>query len=258
MKIEDLMREDERPAIPPNAGHRVAVSWTVPDWLAFERDIRAAFPNAFFYEDWPRKTDTKVAPTFRILGRLDEPDIRRDVKLMFPYPGWKPELVFIQPERPGWPHHWAWKNYLSPIISFSVRPHNEPFDDLFDAADPQSKIRTWSTCEIETSYRRQLSDEVRLVRKILRMADRRCARAVPVNFGSYADFLSGNGRVSRFVRSERCLASSTVIDWANGAPDRLIRCLHLSEGTFEVWMPLERVPDSWWGDIPKPKWAQRG
>jgi hypothetical protein len=257
MNIEDLMREGPHPAIPPNAGHRRTVSWTVPDWLAFEQDIRTAFPNAFFYECWKAKTDPVVAPTFRILGRLDEPDIVRDVGVMFPYPGWEPELVVIEPRRPDWLHHWTWKNYLSPHISFSVRPHNEPFEGLFCDSEPESTVQVWGTREILTSYRRELAAERRIVNRVLRMIDKRSGWAVPIYCKSYADFRAGNGRISRNLRVERCRTSPAVIEWAKGDPNRVIRCQELYKDTVEVWMPLELVPEEWWAGIRRPKWTER-
>lgn len=257
MKFEELMREGPRPAIPPNAGHRISVSWSVPDWLAFEADIRTAFPNAFFYERWKAKTDPAVAPSFRILNRLDEPDIERDVCLMFPYPGWEPELFLQEPDYPGPMPHWTWKNYLSPRISFSMRPHNEPRDDIFCESEPESVVKVWGARDILTSYRRELFDERRLVGRIVRMIDRRSRWGVPVYSRSYADFRTGKGWISRYLRNERCRVSPAVIDWANGGPRRLVRCQEVYKDTVSVWATLEQVPEEWWAGIRKPKWAER-
>ncbi len=257
MKFENLMREGHVPAIYPNAGHRISVSWTVPDWLAFEQDVRTAFPNAFFYERWKAKTDPDVAPTFRVLSRLDEPDIERDVCVMFPYPGWKPELLLEMPERPGWPHHWTWKNYLSPRISFSMRPHNEPFEDIFRASEPDCAVQMWGTRDILTSYRKVLSDERKLVGKIVRMIDRRSRWAVEALCGSYAELLAGKGKISRYLRTQRCRASPAVIEWANDGPNRLIFCQEVYKDTVLAWLTREQVPEEWWNGISKPKWALR-
>ncbi len=257
MDIEDLMREGPHPAIPPNTGERRTLSWTLPDWLAFERDIRTAFPNAFFYEKWPNKTEASVRPEIRVLKRLDEPGIGRGIGVMFPYPGWKPELVVIEPKSPDWVHYWTWKNYLSPCLAFSVRPHNDPFSDRLREVEPDSIVQSWGTRDLTTSYRREISAEGKMIRRILRMIDKRCGWAVPVRYASYADFRAGKGHISKYLRTERCRASPDVIEWANGSPDRVIACQEIGMALFEVWMPLDRVPETLWDGIRRPKWAQR-
>ena len=257
MKIEDLMREGERPVIPPDAGHRITVSWTVPDWLAFEADIRAAFPNAFFYEEWPKMRDPEIKPEVRIINRLDEAGIRREINLMFPYAGWAPELEWIPPRDRTEMPFWTWRNYLSPIISFTMRQHNEPFEKIFRASEPNCAVQMWGRRDILTSYRKVLSDERKLVGKIVRMIDRRSRWAVEALCGSYAELLAGKGKISRYLRTQRCRVSPAVIAWANEAPNRLIFCQEVYKDTVLAWLTLEQVPEQWWTGISKPKWALR-
>ncbi len=257
MDIEDLMREGPHPVIPPNTGQRVTLSWTLPDWLAFERDIRTAFPGAFFYEKWRYSWEYVPRPSPRIVERLDDPGIERDINVMFPYPGWEPELVLIEPKGPTSPYSWTWKNYLSPRLTFSVRPHNDPFERRFRETEPDSVVQVWGTRDLLTSYRRELSAEGKMIRRILRMIDKRCGWAVPVRYASYADFRAGKGQISRYLGSERCRASPAVIEWAMASEDRVIFCQEITNDIVEVWMPLERVPESLWDGIRRPKWAQR-
>lgn len=258
MTIENVWREGPMPTIPANAGERRTISWTLPDWLAFEREIRSAFPNAFFYEEWSRRSGPAAKPKPRILERLDEAGIEREVCVRFPYPGWEPELVLIDNPRPTWEPFWTWKHHVSPSLRFSVRRHDKAFERSFSSTEPSRVVSVWGVCDLTTSYRRQIPAERQLIAKILRMIERRSRKVVPVYFHSYADYCAGKGEISPgFMRQASCLASKSVIEWAKSGPDRLIFFQSIVENVVQVWMPAELIPESWWTGIRRPKWAQR-
>ena len=177
---------------------------------------------------------------------------------MFPPPGWRPELVHIKDHRLP---HWSWKNYLSPIVTFMPRPEpgrTSRQEDWFgDAAD--APIQFWRGINISTSYRRELVLERRIQSAVLRLAASISRQLVPVLWESYADYCNRKGAAApRWLHSQRNFASQSVIDWARAEPRREIELSVWRYGRYGVsWHAPEDVPDSWWGDAPKPKWARR-
>lgn len=258
MTVENIWREGHRPTISPGAGHRWAVSWTLDDWRGFERDLRRAFPNVFFYENLGRAADRPERPEPRVLQRLDEPDIRRDICIMFPYPGWKPELVYVPSKSWQCGAYWTWKNYLSPQLTFGIRPHDRPFETEFSAAEPDRRVQIWGRKEILSSYRRTIPEEGRIVGKIKRMVAARSCNTVALRFRSYADFRDGGGTIAAdWMRWESLLASAAVIDWVKSGPDRLVMREDVGENLTMGRLPAELVPDGLWRGLRRPKWAAR-
>lgn len=258
MSIENVWREGIHPALPPNAGHRRRMSWAIADWLAFERDLRAAFPNVFFYEEWSRVKDWPARPKLRIIERLDEPGIEREVCAMFPYPGWEPELAFDDTPGRSWRPFWTWKNYLSPHLRFSVWERDEPTKKAFSATERNRIVSSWGSRELTTSFRKSLPAEGRLVAKVLRMIEKRSRKVVPVDFRSYAEFRDGKGKIAAYaMRWESLYASTAVVEWAKSGPDRLVQFESPVHGSERGWLPPECLSDAHWEGIRRPKWAQR-
>jgi hypothetical protein len=83
-------------------------------------------------------------------------------------------------------------------------------------------------------------------------------RAVPVSWKSLADFREGRFRVSDagFMIGKGGV-SQRVVDWCLQKPQRVMQMFVNVPGSAHGCLPVELVPDSAWGDIHKPKWAQR-
>jgi len=257
MTIDLDFLEGEHPAIRPNAGHHVDAHWTDAERRLFGDKLRRKFPNALFFEafTWRDGENEAFKPSF--VGNLDESTPGKEVDVVFPPPAWRPEIVLTRGKSLP---HWSWKYYLSPIIVISARPgpdwRVQTVDWFGDAVDGTIRLADW--IKIRTSYRRELESERRIQAAVLRLAVGLGRQLVPVEWASYADYRNRNGRVSlSAMRVERRFASQGIIDWTRAAPRRDI---YLSVGrtcrTGESWLPPEDVSDSWWGDIPKPKWAQ--
>jgi hypothetical protein len=250
--------EGTRPAIAPNAGHHVSLHWTDVDRRRFSDRLRRRYPNVIFFEMFRPKDDKDENFKPRFFEHLDETIPGEHTEMVFPPPGWRPELVHNKDHRLP---HWSWKNYLSPIITIMLRPEagksSRREDWMGDAAD--APIRVWRGINIRTSYRRELDVERKIQSAVLRLAASLSCQLVPVLWQSYADYGNRNGTVAlRWLRSERNFASQSVIDWARAEPRREIDLSVWPNRHFGVsWHAPEDVPDSWWGNVPKPKWAQR-
>jgi len=250
--------EDSRPAIRPNAGHHVSTHWTDADRRLFGDKLRRKFPNVLFVEEFPRFVEGDAAYTPRFAENLDETTPGRNVVAIFPPPAWRPDVVLTKGDMHS---YWSWKFYLSPIVSINARPLPEwrrywTHDWFGDAVD--GPIRTADWIRVATSYRRELESERRIQAAVLRLAAGMGRQLVPIRWGSYADYRNRNGQVSlSWMRLERQFASQGIIDWVRAEPRREIYLsVTRTSRVGETWLPPEDVPDSWWGDVPKPKWAQ--
>lgn len=258
MNIEGYFLEGTKPAIVPNAGHRLSVNWMDSDRRRFSDLLRSKFPNVLFFEAF-HNTDGKYE-NFRpcFVEHLDESRPGKSVDAVFPPPAWRPEVVLIpDPRLP----HWTWKNYLSPQISIMPRfePGKTSVRNDWKGHAANERISVWRGTTIMTSYRRELEAERRIQAAALRLATKVCRQLVPVRWESYGHYRNRDGEINPWlITSERNFASQGVIDWARAEPRREI---DLSVNTYDhignSWYAPEDIPDAWWGDIPKPKWAQR-
>jgi hypothetical protein len=261
MDIEDLMREGPTPAIGPDAGHRRRIVWTIDDAQQFVELLRAEFPNVFLYEDFGWRASRPEMPQVRIVERVDDIRTIHEINAILPYRDWKPDLVQVESSRPGGPPRWVWARYVSPQISFHLPcdPVHRP--DWHEAG--RSRVRpfeAWVGEDLMTSYRRELPEEKRALDRIIGIARKLCVLAVPVAWESEAAYLGGNGRVlgrpKMPLRSR--WATPATIKWCRAAADRVLDGTAWASGGAYGYLPPELVPDSWWGDIAKPKWARRG
>ncbi|MBL8834112.1 MAG: hypothetical protein JNL71_17100 [Rhodospirillales bacterium] len=258
MDISHLMREGEKPAIAPNAGRHRQYCWTRADWGAYGESLRQAFPNILFYEEFGHLDWLEPKPEIRIFDRLDDPGITQPMCAFFPYPGWKPELIRVSLDTPKGQRCWTWAHYLSPRLRMFVRriDHNPKEDWRGQLRD--SPVEGWFESHMWTSYRREISEERRIESKAIRLAEKLCVRAVPVHWKSAEDFLAGRFRVSSaglMLGDGR--VSPRVIDWYWQSPNRAFELFVDIAGRANGSLPVEAVPDSAWGDIRRPKWAQR-
>jgi hypothetical protein len=250
--------EDTEPAIPPNAGHHVDLHWTDADRRRFSDRLRRKYPNVIFVEEFRAGDHKNENFKPRFFKHLDETIPGENTKILFPPPGWQPELVHIKDHRLP---HWSWKNYLSPIITLMLRHAPDRLsrreDWIGDAAD--APIQVWRGINISTSYRRELEVERRIQSAVLRLAASLSRQLVPILWESYADYCARNGKIALvWLRSGRNFASHAVIDWAHAEPRREIDLSVWHRRHYGVsWHPPEDVDDAWWGDVHKPKWAQR-
>ncbi len=197
-------------------------------------------------------------PKLRIIERLDEPGIERDICAMFPYPGWKPELELDDNPNRSWRPFWTWKNYLSPRLRFSIRPHDEPFRGSFSDTEPERKVSTWGSRDFTTSFRKSIPAERKLVAKVLRMIEKRSRKVVAIDYRSYAEYRDGKGKIAVYaMRGESLYVSPSVIEWAKSGPDRFVQLTGYIHGQEMGWLPTELVPEALWSGIKRPKWAQR-
>jgi len=257
MDFDDLRREGPEPAIMPNAGRRQIIVWTRADAQRFVELLHDAFPNLFLYEYFGWRDSGEETPNVRILDRVDDPTIFQRVQGFFPYPGWKPELVRVGVGVPGERPHWTWARYLSPSFSFNIPRDDCPWRPEWKQENRARPFETWPRSDISTSYRRRLPEEQRIEAKIMRLARKICVRTVPVQWKTTDDYYNGRGKVSLGgLRVGEGWATQATIDWYRAAPNRLLGGNTWASGGGHGCIPVEEVPDSWWGDIPKPKWAQ--
>ncbi len=258
MEFEDLRREDTESGIYPNAGRRQVIIWTRADAQRFVELLRAAFPNLFLYESFGWRNSRVEKPDVRILDRVDDPTITQNVQGFFPYPEWKPELVRVGDGVPGERPHWTWARYLSPRFSFEIPRDDCPWKPEWRQENRARPFESWPRSNILTSYRRQFPDEQRIEAKIMRLARKLCIRTVPVQWKTVDDYFAGRGRVARvgFMVGDGW-ATPAAVDWYRSAPNRILDGSTWASGGGHGCLPVEDVPDSWWGNVPKPKWAQR-
>ena len=258
MDFDDLRREGSTPAISPNAGARRILCWTRRDIGAFGEALRKAFPDALFYEDFRPAKWIPEPPRPRILDRLDDPTIKRNIEIVFPFRGWKPEMASIARGPHPDDRFWTWSQYLSPVVTIWLNARDACVMQDWNGRAMDAPVEYWQESSITTSYRRELPEERRIAEKAVRIAERICVRAVPVGWLSYDDFRSKAERVSEVgLRYGFGWVTPAVLDWYRAAPNRAIR-LKVGKNNYGTGcLPVEYVPDSAWGDVPKPKWAQR-
>jgi hypothetical protein len=259
MDFDDLRREGREPAIVPNAGRGQTVNWTSADAQRFLESLRAAFPHIFVHEDFSHLHHKAEKPVVRTLDRIDSPAKRLRVEVLFTYPGWQPNLIRVDDHDPGYSPYWTWERYVSPRLSFSVRRDEDyVWRPVWKQEGRASPIESWASTDLMTSYRRELPEERKIEEKALRLARKVCERTVPMLWHSLEDYFTGKGRVNRggFMVGDGWTVPS-VIDWCRAAPNRMIDAGTFAVGGGTGCLPVELVPDAWWGDIPKPKWAQR-
>ncbi len=264
--FDDLRREGPIPAIVPNFGHRREICWTRADLGRFGDALRRAFPDAFFYEHFESGDETCPKPSPLVPERLDDPRIVNSIHVLFPYPGWKPKLVLATYDPGRVKPYWTWSHYVSPILTINNGLRGSgalnidasaPDTWIDEAAD--SPIETWRLSSVTTSYRRELPEERRIQARALRILERMCVRTVPVRWDTYADFQARKGRVRKSGFLAGCgWVTPAVLDWYRAAPRRAIDLGLFMQGSADSCLPVDEVPDSWWGDVRKPKWAQVG
>ncbi len=251
-----MRREGPTPAVIPNAGRRQEVYWMIDDAQRYAVLLRKAFPKIMFYETFEKTDDLEEKPTIRILDRLDDPTIRNHVGAFVPYDGWIPNLVRIK--GPTQKLRWTWSRYLSPRLRFPVwyGPNARPAEWRTEPDAP--RVETWTGTSILTSYRRELPDEGRISDRFVALARKLCIRTVPVLWKSSREFLEGDGKVARGgLLVGDGWTTPAAAAWCLAAPGRVLGFSASASGGAHGCLPVELVPDSWWGDIPKPKWAQR-
>jgi len=260
MNIDDLMREGERPAISPNAGRVRDLAWTPEDWGRYGAALKAAFPDILFYEDFGHVAYREEKPEVRFFERLDDPAIARRIRAFFPYEGWKPDLVRVLHRFPygSDPMYWTWAHYLSPLLGLNETSKRSAGHMDWRGQAVDAPIEVWHAGRLNTSYRRLLVEERRIEGKVYRLAQKQCVRAVPVDWSSLEDFRAGRFTVSKVgFMIGKGWTSQAVVDWCLEKPQRVIDLFVNVNGSAHACLPVERVPDSAWGDIRKPKWAER-
>lgn len=258
MDFDELRREGPTPAIYPNAGRRQEIYWTGEDASKYCALLRKAFPQILFYEDFREAAELEAKPTVQFVKQLDSLFRCVHIHAFIPHDRWKPELIRkpVVPESKR--NLWTWAHYLSPRLSihlsFGGRPSWLPWRTEPDAP----KVEHWGSTPILTSYRRELPGEQRISDKFVALARKLCVRTVPVRWASRRDLEEGKGRVSRagFMTGDGW-TTPAVVDWCLAKPGRVIGFFPAASGWAHGCLPIERVPDSWWGDIRKPKWTER-
>ncbi len=259
MDFDDLRREGHEPAIVPNAGRCQTVNWTSADAQRFLESLRAAFPHIFVHEDFSYLNRRAEKPIVRTLDRIDNPASSLCVEVLFTYPGWQPDLVRVDDPDPGHSPYWTWARYVSPRLSFIVcRDDDCVWRPVWKKEGRASPIESWASTDIMTSYRRELPEERKIEAKAMRLARKLCARTVPAIWRSLEEYFSGEGRVNPggFMIGDGWTVPS-VIDWCRSGPNRMIDAGTFAVGGGTGCLPVDLVPDIWWGDIHRPKWAQR-
>jgi len=258
MDFNELSREGPRPEIVPNAGLRRTLCWTNADCGRYGELLRSAFPGIVFYEDFGYRSHLAERPEVRFLDRLDEPGVRRTVGAFIPYPGWRPDLVREKHRIAPHNEYWTWAYYLSPHICIDVFPDIVPRNRSWRRECGAEILENWPNSDITTSYRRQIPAEMAVQAKIVRLADKLCTRTVLIAWESEADFLAKRGRIwGRGTQLAMRHVTSAVLEWYRAAPARSIDLQVAPAGWATSYLPVEEIPESWWGKKPKPKWAQR-
>ncbi|MBI1245850.1 MAG: hypothetical protein GC202_12655 [Alphaproteobacteria bacterium] len=259
MDLENLHREGPTPTIYPNAGRRQEVYWTGDDASRYFVLLRKAFPRILFFEDFCEAAELKPKPMVRFVEELDDLSRRFHAHAFIPYEGWKPELI----RKPVVPEstriRWTWARYLSPRLSIDLSFGGRSSCLAWRTEPESSKIEHWGSTPILTSYRRELPSERRISDKFVALARKLCIRTIPVLWESHQEFVAGKGKVSRGgLMAGDGWATPAVVNWCLEVPGRIIGFFPTASGPAHGCLPVELVPDSAWGDIRKPKWAQRG
>jgi hypothetical protein len=257
MSFEELRREGSQPAIVPNAGLRRSLCWAREDAGRFGEALKRTFPNVLFFEPLGRRADRPEKPTIRFFERLDETAVNTEADAIFPYSDWKPDLVWEQSPYSGrW--FWDWAHYLSPIISIAINSHNRTSTNDWREAAADRPVENYFSCDITTSYRRQIPEEARIQAKAVRLADKMCIKTVAIAWLSYADFLAGRGKIWGGKKQLGILhVTQAVLDWYRAAPGRAIGLHVAPAGWATSYLPVEDIPEDWWNGIRRPKWVQR-
>jgi len=257
--FDELRREGPNPAIVPDNGLRREVCWMRPDYDEFGAAVKKRFPHALFFEcPVGYEDEAESPPEPRFLENLGDGRPNRTVQILFPYPGWKPDQVRVRhPFGDSW--FWTWANYLSPIVSVTMPIRNGGGPVTWQDRNGSTAVWNRMSRQITTSYRRILPDEKRLQAKIVRMAEWRCVRMVPVEWPSYEDRVAQrNGKVwTSAVRAGGGWVSPAVLAWARERPDHVVDLVPFQDGSGALFcVPPEIVPAAWWGEYPIPRWAQ--
>ncbi len=258
MDISDLKREGDHPVISPNAGQGREFCWAPADWGRYGEELKRAFPHVVFHEELGHEAYDEEKPVVRFFDRLDDPAISQPIHAVFPYEGWKPELVQAT-SRFGPPtKHWTWARYLSPSLRLFVRKQDRCALENWRGQAADAPIEEWPASRYNSSYRRLWREEQKIATKAFRIAQKLSVRAVPVYWKSLADFRAGRFKVAKsgFMVGDGW-ASQRVVDWCLQKPQRVMHMFVDATCGADGCLPVELVPDSAWGDIRKPKWAQR-
>jgi len=249
--------EGHHPIVSPNAGYRQEHFWTSADAQLFGERLRAEFPQVLFYVVVGSKRDPAKEPQIDFLERLGTVPTRDSITAFFPYPGWQPELVWVEKPQSGSPPYWTWRNYLSPILSIEVGPDSSGNAVPWSRVSGQSRHLDWPADSVSTSYRRSFPDEARIARRVIALVRSMCVRTVPVFWKSESDYRAGTGIVSRAgMMLGHGRATPSVVEWYRAEPDRSIGFHRIGGGGAFGCLPVDEVPDSWWDGIRRPKWAQ--
>ena len=258
MDVRQLLWEGPDPATPPNTGRHIRFGWRLEDWKQFEKSVRAAYPNVFFYEQLKNSEESgETEPPLTRIERLDQSRSDRTIRMLFPNPDWVPKLIRL-PDKRG-KLYWTFDQYWSPRIWFGS-PADGP-DATWQSRpwhiDGVSPVEVWASREIQSSFRRQFAHEVKCEAKIMRLACKIGRRMVRVRWESFADYRRGVGRVDRFFStSASYFASDSVVEWCRRGDSRVLNLMTLNrEGLALSHMPPEDVPEHFWGDVKKPKWV---
>ena len=256
MDIENLRREGFRPAIMPNAGVRRTLCWTREDAGRFGETLKKAFPNVLFYKPLRYRRYQPEQPTIEFFDRLDGLEVDTCAEAIFPYPGWKPELVWEKWTTTGQPS-WDWAHYLSPIITMHINTYDRVFKREWRDGNAEHQVETYLSCDISTSYRRQIAEESRIQAKVVRLADKMCIRTVAVVWMSYADFVAGRGKIWDKKKVHIRHVTKNVLDRYRAAPGRTLDLALGRDGWGIGYVPIDEIPEDWWNRKLRPKWAQR-
>ncbi len=257
MDFENLRREGSRPAIVPNAGLRRTLCWTREDAGRYGEALKKAFPNVLFFKPLGHLANRPEKPTVQFLDRLDGLDVDACAEAIFPYPGWKPDLVYEKWTPTGKPS-WDWAHYLSPTIRMGINTYG--FIRKTQWGGPAEKpTESYHSSEITTSYRKQIPEEARIQAKAIRLADKMCVRTVAILWMSHSDFLSGRGKIwGKNAEIGIRHVTQTVLDWYRAVPGRAIDLGASQDGWGISRLPVDEIPEDWWVGKRRPKWAQRG
>lgn len=250
--------EGHHPIVAPNAGYRQDFHWTAADAQVFGERLRAEFPHVRYYVVVGSKRDPSKAPEVRFLEGLGTVSARDTITAIFPYPGWRAELVWVEkPQKASMPY-WTWRNYLSPIVSIAYRLESRGYSAPWSTLSGQDRHLDWPADSVSTSYRRSFSQEARIARRVISLVRSMCVRTVPVFWKSESDYRAGTGIVSRSgMMLGHGRATPSDLEWYRAEPDRSIGFHEIGGGGAFGCLPVDEVPDSWWDGIRRPKWAQR-
>ncbi len=255
MDVKQLLWEGPTPVTLPNMGRHVTFAWCPEDWRRFELSVRAAYPNVLFYERLKNSEESGEAePPLTCIKRLDQSRPGRTIEMCFPAPEWVPRLI-RRPNKWG-KLLWTLDQYWSPQI-WMGSPTLSPVEGIWPHRDGGKPVVGWLSREIQSSFRRQFTHEVKCEARILNLARKIGRRMVEIRWQSASDHQAGIGAVSRFFpMSASFYASDCVVDWYRQDRTRVLNFDPLNrEGLVSSYLPPEDVPEHFWGDVKKPKWV---